>query len=268
MRLLDLLNDQVRTLATRLPFGLGPWFKDARDASTADDRRRQQAYERILASDSAKERFSQIYARNIWGSPESGSGPGSEAAYTQRLRDWLVETLPALKVHRFVDAPCGDFNWMRLVLPHVNVDYHGFDIVESVIDRNRRKYGGDRVRFDVADLCSDPLPSCDLLMVRDCLVHLAFADVNKVLANLARTDYRYLLTTTHTVESALTNTDIVTGSFRFIDLFRAPFHFDPDSVKARVADFPEGFAAPREMVLIAKADVPTRLVHEVMEQAV
>jgi hypothetical protein len=32
------------------------------------------------------------------------------------------------------DAPCGDFNWMKLVLDKVKVDYVGADIVKPLID--------------------------------------------------------------------------------------------------------------------------------------
>jgi hypothetical protein len=160
MPMLKRLSEPFAHLARRLPFGLGRRLSNSQAAATEQDRRRQQACERLLVSDSAQEGFSEIYAGKIWGSAESGSGPGSEVAYTQNLRDWLVRTLPSMKVRTFVDAPCGDFNWMQLVLPQVDVDHHGFDIVEPVIDSNRSKHGSDRVKFDVADLAP-----CEMVLI-------------------------------------------------------------------------------------------------------
>ena len=131
------------------------------------------AYQKMLARERIEDRFSDIYARNLWSSPESLSGAGSEFGYTASLRNWLVRKIPSLGVIRFVDAPCGDFNWMKFVLPSIDVDYLGLDIVESVIKNNTEKHAGERVKFMIANICEDPIPSCDLIMVRDCLFHMS-----------------------------------------------------------------------------------------------
>lgn len=223
------------------------------------DFRHRAAYRKMLQEEQLQNRFSAIYADNLWNSAESLSGQGSEIAFTENLRGWLARSIPHYGIKRFVDAPCGDFNWMRLVLPQVEVDYVGLDIVESVIAANQQAHDGPRVRFAVANLCEDPLPACDLLLVRDCLFHLSYDDIARVLKNLARTDYRYLLTTTHTPRPVFANADIVSGDFRQIDLFKPPFSFGRSAVLDAVEDYPPGYTHTRQMVLLAKADVPTKL---------
>ena len=112
-------------------------------------------------------RFSIIYENNLWSSPESLSGEGSEISYTGPIREWLICRIPRLGVRRMVDAGCGDFNWMKLVVPEIDVSYVGLDIVASVIADNNRNYAREGLTFGVANICEDEIPSCDLVMVRD-----------------------------------------------------------------------------------------------------
>src|SRR3954451_1153147 len=59
--------------------------------------------------------FQLAYATRAWGSAESGSGQGSELAATENMRAYLPELFQRLQVSKFLDAPCGDWNWMRRV---------------------------------------------------------------------------------------------------------------------------------------------------------
>ncbi len=217
------------------------------------------AHRKMLKREPLAERFKEIYEKNFWGSNESGSGEGSEVEYTEGLRNWLIETLPRHNIKKIVDAGCGDFNWMRLVVPKLNIEYRGFDIVESVIEKNSTTYATDKIHFEVIDICRGRLPSCDLLLVRDCLFHFANKEINKFLINISNVNYKYLLTTTHIVDPNFLNKDIVTGDFRLIDLFKKPFNFRKDSVLDSVDDYPSGYSIPRRMVMIGKSDVPREM---------
>ena len=210
----------------------------------------------IIEKATLKDRFNLIYKKNIWDSKESISGPGSEIYYTERLRNWMIDVLPKYQIKRLTDAPCGDFNWMKLVVSEIEIEYYGFDIVDSLIKNNNALYRSDKVQFDIANICEDKLPDCDLLIVRDCLFHLSYNDINKFLENIANTNYKYLLTTTHIVEKNFVNKDIKSADYRLIDLFKEPFNFDSKKVINRVDDFPTDYFAPREMILICKPDVP------------
>ena len=210
----------------------------------------------IIEKATLKERFNLIYKKNIWDSKESISGPGSEIYYTERLRNWMIDVLPKYQIKRLTDAPCGDFNWMKLVVSEIEIEYYGFDIVNSLIKNNNALYRSDKIQFGIANICEDKLPDCDLLMVRDCLFHLSYNDINKFLENIKNINYKYLLTTTHIVEKKFVNKDIKSADYRLIDLFKEPFNFDSKKVINRVDDFPTDELVPREMILISKADVP------------
>jgi hypothetical protein len=74
----------------------------------------------MIKKKSISERFTQIYDKNLWRSYETRSGEGSEIHYTRKLRSWLIKKILTLKIKNFVDAPCGDFNWMKEVLFTLN----------------------------------------------------------------------------------------------------------------------------------------------------
>jgi hypothetical protein len=220
---------------------------------------KRRAYRNMLNLENPKDKFSKIYQKNLWSSSESGSGEGSEVNYTLPLREWLIKTITRLKIKSLVDAPCGDFNWMKIVLPQLDIRYIGIDIVDDVIEKNIAKYNFDNVSFIVSNICEDRLPDCDIIMVRDCLFHLSYKDINSFLINLSKTNYIYLLTTTHIVDQKFKNSNIITGDFRIIDLFSEPFNFDSKRVMDRVDDFPTGHSIKREMILVEKRFVPTHM---------
>lgn len=205
----------------------------------------------------AKSRFTDIFERKAWGPLESASGYGSSVQYTERLRAGLPDLFARLGVKRVLDAPCGDFNWMRLVVEANDIDYTGGDIVEPLIEQNRARYPLPRVRFMVLDITRDPLPEADLMICRDCLFHLSFADVRAFFENFARSNIPWLLTTTHMNAGLFRNEDIETGDFRRIDLFLPPFNLPPD-VAWRVEDWmpPE---AMREMCVWSREQVAQAL---------
>jgi len=221
--------------------------------------KRRRTYQNMLAKKNITDRFTEIYTENLWSSAESASGDGSEIISTESLRGWMIDNFPKLKIKNFVDASCGDFNWMKLVLQKLELNYIGLDIVKELIHKNTKLYNSESIRFQVCNICEDTIPPSDLIMVRDCLFHLSFMDIDKFLKNLYLTDYKYLLTTTHLVDKSFRNTDITSGDFRIIDLFSRPFNFNESLVQNRVKDCPIGSSVKKEIILIEKKDVPTTL---------
>src|SRR5688500_757022 len=115
--------------------------------------------------------FQSIYEANAWADAASVSGTGSSLDATGRIREALPALWAARNVTSLLDAPCGDFGWMRLIVAHLD-RYVGVDIVPALIERNQREFGSDRVRFEVADMTTDPLPRCDMILCRDAMIHL------------------------------------------------------------------------------------------------
>jgi hypothetical protein len=103
------------------------------------------------------------------------------------------------------------------------VRYTGGDIVPEVVAEATRRHGSPERRFLVLDLTHAPLPPADLLLCRDCLVHLSYTDIAKAIGNIRRSKINYVLTTTFTAESCFR--DIVTGDWRPINLEMPPFSF-------------------------------------------
>jgi len=160
-------------------------------------------------------RFARIHATNLWGAATSRAVLGSEPTATERVATALPAVLARCGVRTLLDAPCGETRWLR-ALPGVRVI--GVDIVPAVIEQARRTTGGD---FRLADVTSDALPRADAILCRDCLVHLSFANIARVVANFRASGATWLLTTTFTDWDA--NADCADGDWRALNLTRAPF---------------------------------------------
>jgi len=218
---------------------------------------RYQAFRRGLKGRDPRDVFVEIYERNLWESGESRSGIGSEAVATENIRRHLPVILERFSIASILDAPCGDFNWMRLVALPTGVSYLGWDIVPQVIDTNREKYVDSQHEFALANMLTDRFPRVDLMMCRDCLFHFSHADIRRTLQNYVAANIPFLFTTTHSGRDESTNTDIETGYFRRIDLFAEPFCFPADPWY-RVEDFAAGHLA-REMCLWDRTQVQKAL---------
>lgn len=189
----------------------------------------------------AQDIFTHYFQENVWGDPESFSGPGSTLEYTENLRRELPRLLQQFGIARMLDAPCGDFNWFRRIPRPSGPDYVGGDIVQPLIQRNAERYTDSRTRFVHIDIRRDALPEADLWMCRDCLQHLSEQDIVEALDNFVRSGIRYILTSTH--PECRQNTDGATGSQRLINLTLPPFDFGEPlaTIDDWVAPFPRRY---------------------------
>ncbi|MDX2287023.1 MAG: class I SAM-dependent methyltransferase [Bacteroidia bacterium] len=175
-----------------------------------------------FAGESAEAIFTRIARSNFWGEPESRSGYGSSLEQTRKLIAELPALWRHLGVQHLLDAPCGDFHWMQ----HTDLSgirYTGGDLVAALAEANERQYAAEHIRFRQLDLMEDELGSHDLLFCRDCLVHLSFGDIGRVLRNLKRSGIRYFMCTTFPGEPV--NRDIQTGGWRPLNFSLPPFSF-------------------------------------------
>lgn len=168
-------------------------------------------------------RFTRFFETNCFGSEESVSGEGSTLEQTKILRVKLADLLKKLDVKTFLDAPCGDFNWMKYV-DYEFEHYIGIDIVDQIVQENNQKYANEKYSFLCLDICRSPLPKADLIFCRDVLVHLDFKNSLAALKNFKQSGAKYLLTTTFTERDG--NVDLMEEMiWRTLNLEKEPFSF-------------------------------------------
>ena len=166
--------------------------------------------------------FEQAFCANVWGGRESRSGPGSDLQQARVIMAELPKLISEFGFTTLLDIPCGDFHWMQ----HVDlgqVHYIGGDIVSALIAMNQERYGSEIREFRLLDVTEDKLPRVDLILCRDCLVHLSYRLVRKALANIKRSGSHYLLTTTF--PGLEKNSEVSTGGWRPLNLSAPPFDF-------------------------------------------
>jgi hypothetical protein len=168
-----------------------------------------------------RQRFQRIHDCNLWGAAESTSGLGSEPDATAVLRAELPRLLAGLGIASLLDAPCGDAGWINR--SSLGVRYVGLEVVPDLVERLQvRAAAGDiGGGYHLADITRDPLPRCDAILCRDCLVHLSFANIERAVANFARSGATWLIATTF--PEWQTNRDCEDGDWRALNFERAPF---------------------------------------------
>ena len=135
-----------------------------------------------------KNRFERIYKNRLWSDAGDGSGAGSTISYTDSVRAILRQVIDDYSIESMLDAPCGSFLWMPLMLRNVSEDfksrgkrfrYHGVDVVESLITNAKQKYSNESDwDFSVCDFSAEDLPNgYDLIFSRDALQHLSYEKV-------------------------------------------------------------------------------------------
>ena len=93
----------------------------------------------------------------------------------------------------------------------------------------------------------------DVWHCRDCLFHLPYDDIQRALANFARSGIRYALITTHKSRFLHRNLDVGVGGFRLLDLERSPISL-PSPVES-ISDFQWGRDFPRYVGLWTRQQI-------------
>jgi len=169
-----------------------------------------------------EQRFSIMYSKNLWGSDESVSGRGSTLDQTETIRKKIPILLEKLNAKSLLDIPCGDFNWLSKT--ELNIEkYIGGDIIPELIAQNKKKYETDGKTFKLMDVTKSKLPKVDVILCRDCLVHLSYKNIFSAIRNFKESKSKYLLSTTFT--HGKKNRNIFSGCWRPINLKLPPFNF-------------------------------------------
>ncbi|MEX3016639.1 class I SAM-dependent methyltransferase [Gymnodinialimonas hymeniacidonis] len=166
-----------------------------------------------------------VFEKKTWADEDKGkprSGSGSTVRRTRRLRRALPGLFQDLGVKTFLDAPCGDWTWMAAV-DLTGIKYIGGDISKELVDEVKAAHGGTGRRFMHLDLATDKLPKCDLIMVRECLIHLTDDFRWKVIENIHKAKIPHLLLTVDLVNENVPLTE--NGQHANFNPMLAPFNF-------------------------------------------
>jgi SAM-dependent methyltransferase len=206
-----------------------------------------------LARMDLKRRFEYIFDTNLWGGEESRSGVGSALLETQTVRNQLPALLREIGARSVLDVPCGDFRWLSEV--ELGVPYIGADIVKRLVRANTDAFGSPDRRFVCLDLTRDALPEADVVLCRDCLVHLSYANIRRALENVKRSGAPFLLMTNFL--SLERNDDIEDGDWRPLNFQSPPFSLKaPDRVIVEHCTEAEGAYSDKSLGLWRVSDLP------------
>lgn len=194
-----------------------------------------------------REDLQQVFEHRDWSRGKEGvskSGFNASLRSTRRLREALPRLFQTYGVKKFADAPCGDFFWMQ----HVDlsgVQYWGWEISQTLNEFNQQ-FASETKHFSLGDITSDPLPAVDMLMVRDCLVHLTFDMRWAFFENFVASDIPWLLITSWIRPD---NRWVYrNGGEKSFNMTAAPFSFGPpvEFVLETADTLPEGEEANPE----------------------
>ena len=171
-----------------------------------------------------KDVFTNIYKQRHWG---EGSGGGSTDEATAVYQLFLSKFIADKKIKTVVDLGCGywafneSINWAK-------ASYTGIDVVEAVQNDNALKYTSPKRKFIADDVRTCDIPVCDLLIIKDVMIHWTNAEVIEFLQRDLPAKY-ILITNDDRVESE--NTDIpVPGRYRDVDITKAPINVSAEVV--------------------------------------
>lgn len=157
--------------------------------------------------------MTQIYAKKLWGGKafDFYSGAGSHHPeiinpYLNSIATFLESFSTPLVV---CDLGCGDFNVGKHLTKSAK-KYIAIDIVEKLINRNKKLYKVDNLEFLCLDIANDELPSGDCIILRQVLQHLSNIEIQRIVQKLNA--YKYIVLTEHVpLGNFISNKDIISG---------------------------------------------------------
>ncbi len=176
-----------------------------------------------------RQAFEKAAAANYWSDTDSVSGPGSNMQQTRVIRQQIPLLLEKYGVTNILDAPCGDLFWIKEILPLLmqnGIQYHGADIVTGIIEKHRQTFATYKAAFHIIDLTKGPVPKADLILTRDCFIHLSYQNIYSILRNYQQSSSRYLLVSTYT-NAGRKNFNVADFYLhgRMLNLQKFPFYF-------------------------------------------
>ena len=174
---------------------------------------------KIYKNLSLEDIFSKIYSNNLWDDKKLNnnniffSGAGShKKEIVEPYINIITKFLKKQNKPIIIDAGCGDFNIGNNFVKFSS-KYYAFDIVENLIDHNKKNFKFDNLVFEKKDITEDTLPSGDILFLRQVLQHLNNSSIHNFLNNI-KGKFKYLIITEHVpYNDYKKNLDRISGGF-------------------------------------------------------
>lgn len=173
-----------------------------------------------------KQAFEDIYKNALWGKNSAGSGTsgtGSTIRATMYWRLFLTEFLKNNHITSVVDAGCGDWEFSQSI-DWTGIDYKGYDIVESVVEADRKRFEAPNIHFFAANMIDTELPPADLLISKHVLQHLPSEAVKKFMTQFGKYRHVLLVDGVDPITLSSSNPDIAAGDYRDLDITAPPFN--------------------------------------------
>lgn len=180
-----------------------------------------------------RQTFSEIYQNRVWGSSPDRfySGAGSHAhdfvdPYVQAIH-MFVQSIARDNLS-VLDIGCGDFN-IGSKIRHLFGLYLACDVVPDLIDHNKQRYPD--IDFKCVDAVRDPIPSTDLVLVRQVLQHLSNHDIQCILNKISHSSKYVIITEHKPIDAKQANLDIQAGAHTratvnsYVDVLMDPFNW-------------------------------------------
>ena len=143
--------------------------------------------------------FTHIYKNKIWGEGNLEipyySGGGSDDEFAIPYVNAIVDFISKNKIKSIVDLGCGDFRIGKKITELTDVNFIGVDIVDDLIEYNKKQFSSASVSFYKKNIASDKLPAGELYLVRQVFQHLSNSQIKKALKNLSAC--KHLIITEH-----------------------------------------------------------------------
>ena len=176
----------------------------------------------------------QIYDQKLWGGKDFDFYSGEGSHNSEITQPYLDSVISFLKSHDndlvVCDLGCGDFNIGKQLVKNT-VKYIGLDIVESLIERNKKLFKAENLEFRCLNIVEDQLPKADCIIIRQVLQHLSNAEILKITQKLK--DYKYIIITEHLPqgdfkanEDKIASQGIRLKQHSGVDLLKAPFNLE------------------------------------------
>ena len=152
------------------------------------------------------------------------SGLGSNVNTNQffELKKNFSKIIDDNHINSILDMPCGDFLWLHEIIKDKNIHYVGVDIVDELIEANKKKYQNKNFSFINDDIVNfNTSKKFDLILIRDLFIHIQNSDIKKIIQNLKKMNFSYVALNSYNNK---VNHDVIVGNHRKINLLIEPFN--------------------------------------------